>query len=137
MNVSDRCYSSTSLFKASLLTGHCQILGLCLSKDSPGSDEYKTLLRKLDLKGVMKFGGNCVFEQSVFGLGLQGTYKGFLYSDVEPRKLEPTLDDVSDGNCDYVARIVEKPWYLYLRDCSSRDERVNHGLLGVDPPASR
>jgi hypothetical protein len=95
-------------------------------------DQYKTLLRKLGLKGVMKFPGTFVFERSVFGVGLQGSYKGVMYSEAEPIKLEPTLDDVGGGNCDYIARVIEKPWYLYFRDCSSRDERIIHGPPGAE-----
>ena len=88
---------------------------------------YRGLIRHLRLKGVMRLGDDIVFEASAFGLLTGGTYKGYLYVKDEPRHLEQTLDGVSGGNCDYLARPLQGRWYLYFRDCTTRDTKVQHG----------
>jgi len=63
---------------------------------------YRELIRHLRLKGVMRLGNDIVFEASVFGILVGGTYKGYLYTEDKPRHIERALDGASGGDCDYL-----------------------------------
>jgi hypothetical protein len=88
---------------------------------------YRQLLDAIGLRGVLRAGTDVVFEESVLGVGLQGDYKGYLYTESKSYKRETSLDDVRGGNCDYITKPLQGSWYLYLRDCTSRDAEVKHG----------
>ena len=79
-------------------------------------EKYHQLLRRLHLKGVMRLGNDSVFPAGAYGLLLKGAYKGYLYTEDKPKRLEPVLDGLSGGNCDYLVKSLQGHWYLYLRD---------------------
>jgi hypothetical protein len=89
---------------------------------------YRQYLQRTHVRGIFRSDNAIIFEASVFGLGLHGSYKGYMYTSSQPKRLESNLDDASGGDCGYILRSLPRAaWYLYLRDCTSDSKEILHG----------